>query len=118
MDPSGATDYIKEDSLLSQERLDKRGASVPLAIWSQNNRKGPRKGKKKKKKEPSQHTALNEKNAVWIDGMAEQISKHTVKPHIYAEIGSQSNSANKAVDMCSRLQTIGGFKQKWNSVVR
>lgn len=48
MDPSGAADYIREDSLFSQRRPDKRGASVPLAIWSQNNRKGPRKGGKKK----------------------------------------------------------------------
>lgn len=82
MDPSGATDYIREDRLFSQGRPDKRGASVPLAIWSQNNRKGPR---KKKKKEPSQHTALNERNAVWIDGMAGQISKHTVKPHTFTQ---------------------------------
>lgn len=44
--------------------------------------------------------------------MAKQISKHTVKPHIYAEIGSQSRSANKAVDMCSRPQTIGGFNRE------
>lgn len=44
--------------------------------------------------------------------MAKQISKHTVKPHIYAEIGSQSGSANKAVDMCSRPQTIGGFSRQ------
>lgn len=51
-------------------------------------------------------------SAVWIDGMAKQISKHTVKPHIYAEIGSQSRSANKAVDMCSRPQTIGGFNRE------
>ena len=50
MDPSGAADYIREDSFFSQGRRDKRGASVPLAIWSQNNRKGPRKKKKKKKK--------------------------------------------------------------------
>lgn len=80
MDPSGAADYIREDSLFSQGRPDKRGASVPLAIWSQNNRKGPRKEEgKKEKKKPSQHPALNERNAVWIDGMAGQISKHTVK---------------------------------------
>lgn len=52
MDPSGAADYIREDSLFSLGRPDKRGASVPLAIWSQNNRKGPR-----KKNKPSQHTA-------------------------------------------------------------
>lgn len=44
--------------------------------------------------------------------MAKQISKHTVKPHIYAEIGSQSRSANKAVDMCLRPQTIGGFSRQ------
>lgn len=55
--------------------------------------------------------------------MAKQISKHTVKPHIYAEIGSQSRLANKAVDMCLRPQTIGGFsrqmefcpRDKWRS---
>lgn len=52
MDPSGAADYIREDSLFSQRRPDKGGASVPLAIWSQNNRKGPRKGREKRE-EPS-----------------------------------------------------------------
>lgn len=46
MDPSGAADYIREDNLFSQRRPDKRGASVALAIWSQNNRKGPKKEKK------------------------------------------------------------------------
>lgn len=98
MDPSGAADYIREDSLFSQRRPDKRGASVPLAIWSQNNRKGPRKGGKKKEKrtQPSQHRAMKERSSVWIDGMAEQISKHTVKPRTFTQIGSQSKSANRA----------------------
>lgn len=50
MDPSGAADYIREDNLFSQRRPDKGGASVGLAIWSQNNRKGPKKERKKKKK--------------------------------------------------------------------
>lgn len=98
MDPSGAADYIREDSLFSQERLDKRGASVPLAIWSQNNRKGPRKEKKKK---PSQHTALNERNAVWIDGMAEQISKHTVKPHTFTQ--RLEPNLNQQIKQCTSV---------------
>lgn len=95
MDPSGAADYIREDNLFSQRRLDKRGASVPLAIWSQNNRKGPKK-ERKKKTQPSQHTAIKERSCVWIDGMAEQISKHTVKPCTFTQIGSQSKPANRA----------------------
>lgn len=80
MDPSGATDYIKEDSLFSQGHPDKRGASVPLAIWSRNNRKGPR-----KRISPASTQHLNERNAVWIDGTAGQISKHTVKPRTFTQ---------------------------------
>lgn len=57
MDPSGAADYIREDSLFSLGRLDKRAASVPLAIWSQNNRKDPEKKKERKKKEKKKKKA-------------------------------------------------------------
>lgn len=39
---------------------------------------------------------MKERSSVWIDGMAEQISKHTVKPRTFTQIGSQSKSANRA----------------------
>lgn len=63
MDPSGDADYIKENNLLSQGHPHKRGASVPLAIWSKNNRKGPREEEEEKER-LSQRTALKERDAV------------------------------------------------------
>lgn len=102
MDPSGAADYIREDSLFSQGRPDKRGASVPLAIWSQNNRKGPR---KKKKSSPASTHSLKWKESClnrW-DGWTDK-QTYSKASHIYAEIGTQSTSANKAVYMGSDEQ--------------
>lgn len=105
MDPSGAADYIREDSLFSQERLDKRGASVPLAIWSQNNRKGPRKERRRKKKrkkkaQPAHSLKWKERCLNRWDGWTDK-QTYSKASHIYAEIGTQSKSANKAVYMCS-----------------
>jgi len=105
MDPSGAADYISEDSLFSLGRLDKRGASVPLTIWSQNNRKGPR-----KKRKNSQHTALNERSAVWIDGMAEQISQHTVNTftqRLEANLNKQIKQCTQALKSTSANHLTG-----------
>lgn len=87
MDPSGAADYIREDSLLSQRRPDKRGASVPLAIWSQNNRKGPRKGEKKKKKNPAQPAQSHERKEQCLNRWDGWTDKQTYSkaPHVYAD---------------------------------
>lgn len=101
MDPSGATDYIREDSLFSQGRPDKRDASVPLAIWSQNNRKGPR--KKKKKAQPAHSLKWKESSLNRWDGLTDK-QTYSKASHIYAEIGTQSTSANKAVYMGSDEQ--------------
>lgn len=99
MDPSGAADYIREDSLLSLGRPDKRGASVPLAIWSQNNRKGPR----KKKSLPAHSLKWKECCLNRWDGWTDK-QTYSKASHIYAEIGTQSTSANKAVYMGSDEQ--------------
>lgn len=124
MDPSGAADYIREDSLFSQGRLDKRGASVPLAIWSQNNRKGLRKKKKEeKKKSPAQHSTAH--SLKWKehclnrwDGWTDK-QTYSKASHIYAEIGTQSTSANKAVYMgsdeqvCKSLMDLSRKMEFW-----
>lgn len=99
MDPSGAADYIREGSLFSQGLLDKRGASVPLAIWSQNNRKGPRK-KKKKKKQLAHSFKWKERCLNRWDGWTDK-QTYSKASYIYEEIGTQSTSANKAVYMGS-----------------
>lgn len=41
-----------------------------------------------------------------MEGMAGQISKHTVKPHVYAEIGTQFTSANKAACVSMEIQKL------------
>lgn len=52
MDPSGATDYIREDTFFfffCQGLSDKEALPCSLPSGPQNNRKGPRKERKKKK---------------------------------------------------------------------